>query len=195
MGTTRRRAPRPEERKLDRDRSCRLLLEAALDEFAEKGYAGARVQSIADRAGVNKQLISYYFGGKKGLFDALQQQWLEEEDELNRPAMTAEELVTWYVQRTLRDPRGTKLLLWSGLTGEGMPGGQDEHSELVRRQAEGEIGADLDPRALLMVMMSMVAAPVLMPDLVRRLFDLEPDSPEFERLWAEQLRRVVRRFS
>jgi AcrR family transcriptional regulator len=195
VGTTRRRAPRPEERKLDRDRSCRLLLEAALDEFAEKGYAGARVQSIADRAGVNKQLISYYFGGKKGLFDALQQQWLEEEDELNRPAMTAEELVTWYVQRTLRDPRGTKLLLWSGLTGEGMPGGQDEHSELVRRQAEGEIGADLDPRALLMVMMSMVAAPVLMPDLVRRLFDLEPDSPEFERLWAEQLRRVVRRFS
>ena len=35
---------------------------------ARQGLAGARVNDIADRAGVNKQLISYYFGGKEGLF-------------------------------------------------------------------------------------------------------------------------------
>lgn len=66
-----RRAPAPDERTLDAERSRRLLLDAALEEFSAKGFAGARVQDIADRAGVNKQLINYYFGGKEGLYHAL----------------------------------------------------------------------------------------------------------------------------
>ena len=41
---------------------------AARDEFARLGYAGARLQRIADRAGVNKQLVFYYFGSKAGLY-------------------------------------------------------------------------------------------------------------------------------
>jgi hypothetical protein len=44
---------------------ARWLLAAALEEFAARGYAGARVQDIADRAGVNKQLINYYFGARR----------------------------------------------------------------------------------------------------------------------------------
>ena len=44
------------------------LLGAALEEFAARGPAGARVESIARAAGVNKQLITYYFGGKDGLY-------------------------------------------------------------------------------------------------------------------------------
>src|SRR5205807_7119066 len=63
-----RRAPAPGERQQDADRSRRLLLAAALEEFAAKGFAGARVQEIAARAGVNKQLINYYFDSKEGLY-------------------------------------------------------------------------------------------------------------------------------
>ena len=44
------------------------LLAAGLAEFAEKGPAGARVEAISRRAGVNKQLIYYYFGDKTGLY-------------------------------------------------------------------------------------------------------------------------------
>ena len=36
-------------------------------EFSAKGFAGARVSEIAARAGVNQQLIAYYFDGKQGL--------------------------------------------------------------------------------------------------------------------------------
>ena len=46
------------------------LLRAALDEFAEHGRAGARTDRIARRAGVNKQLLHYYFRTKAGLYDA-----------------------------------------------------------------------------------------------------------------------------
>lgn len=46
------------------------LLEAALAEFARHGLGGARTGTIATRAGVNKQLIHYYFHSKTGLYDA-----------------------------------------------------------------------------------------------------------------------------
>jgi AcrR family transcriptional regulator len=46
------------------------LLDAALREFAEHGRGGARTQRISARAGVNKQLIHYYFRTKTGLYEA-----------------------------------------------------------------------------------------------------------------------------
>ncbi|MGS0687653.1 TetR family transcriptional regulator [Nakamurella sp. GG22] len=49
----------------------RRLLAAALDEFAEHGLAGARVDRIAERAKANKRLIYAYFGNKEQLFDTV----------------------------------------------------------------------------------------------------------------------------
>ncbi|WP_102957665.1 TetR/AcrR family transcriptional regulator [Mangrovicella endophytica] len=46
----------------------RALLEAARQEFAAKGLAGGRVDEIAARAGVNKQLVYHHFGDKAGLY-------------------------------------------------------------------------------------------------------------------------------
>lgn len=48
-----------------------LLLDAATMEFAAVGLAGARVDRIADAAGVNKSQLYYYFKSKNGLFDAV----------------------------------------------------------------------------------------------------------------------------
>ncbi|MCG8510590.1 MAG: TetR family transcriptional regulator [Rhodospirillales bacterium] len=48
-------------------RQRRLLL-AAREEFAAKGLEGARVDEIARRASVNKQLVYHYFGNKEGLY-------------------------------------------------------------------------------------------------------------------------------
>jgi AcrR family transcriptional regulator len=44
------------------------ILEAAKDVFAEKGFAGARVDEIARRAGVNKAALYYHIGDKKALY-------------------------------------------------------------------------------------------------------------------------------
>ena len=49
----------------------RRLLAAALDEFAEHGLAGARVDRIAARARANKRLIYAYYGNKEQLFDTV----------------------------------------------------------------------------------------------------------------------------
>jgi len=47
------------------------ILEAAEELFAEKGYEGTSVRDIANRAGVNIAMISYYFGSKEKLLESL----------------------------------------------------------------------------------------------------------------------------
>ena len=47
------------------------ILDAALEEFAAKGYAGARMEDIARRAGVAKGTLYLHFGDKEGLFNGL----------------------------------------------------------------------------------------------------------------------------
>jgi TetR/AcrR family transcriptional regulator len=54
------------------------LLTAARREFAHSGLAGARVDEIAARAGVNKQLVYHYFGDKDALYLAVLE-WVHEE--------------------------------------------------------------------------------------------------------------------
>ncbi len=60
----RRRAPR------DPDAARAAILEAAIHEFAQEGYGGARVDKISRRAGTNERMPYYYFGSKEGLFRA-----------------------------------------------------------------------------------------------------------------------------
>ena len=61
-------APRWQRRAEDRPREiCR----AALDVFAEKGFAAARLEEIARRAGVSKGTLYLYFKDKEDLFRAV----------------------------------------------------------------------------------------------------------------------------
>jgi len=45
------------------------IFEAALDVFARKGHEGARMQEIADVAGINRALLHYYFRSKRQLYE------------------------------------------------------------------------------------------------------------------------------
>ncbi|MFN8306450.1 MAG: TetR/AcrR family transcriptional regulator [Ferruginibacter sp.] len=50
------------------------ILESARNVFIQKGLAGARMQDIADQAGVNKALLHYYFTSKDKLFNIVFEQ-------------------------------------------------------------------------------------------------------------------------
>ena len=47
------------------------ILAAGRLEFAERGFEGARVDAIAERAGANKRLLYHYFGNKEDLYRAV----------------------------------------------------------------------------------------------------------------------------
>jgi len=67
------------------------LLTAAREEFARHGFAGARVDEIAERAGVNKQLVYHYFGDKDALYLAVLE-WVYEEIRAQERALNLEGL-------------------------------------------------------------------------------------------------------
>ncbi|WP_127542785.1 TetR/AcrR family transcriptional regulator [Actinoplanes sp. OR16] len=58
-------------RRRDAERTRAELIEVATEEFAERGYSGARVDEIADRTRTTKRMIYYYFGGKEQLYLAV----------------------------------------------------------------------------------------------------------------------------
>ena len=48
-----------------------LIVEAAIDEFAARGFKGASMDAIAARTDTTRALINYYFGGKEKLYIAV----------------------------------------------------------------------------------------------------------------------------
>jgi AcrR family transcriptional regulator len=107
-----------DERLRDADRSQATILAAARDEFAEHGLGGARMDRIAERAGLNKRLIYYYFADKEQLFRAvLEQAYLHirgEERKLNllalKPADAVRRLVEFTWNYYLAHPEFLSLL-------------------------------------------------------------------------------------
>jgi TetR/AcrR family transcriptional regulator len=55
----------------DPEATRRALLAAATRLFAERGFDAVPIGAVAAEAGVNKALISYHFGGKRGLYRAI----------------------------------------------------------------------------------------------------------------------------
>ncbi|HWI82042.1 TetR/AcrR family transcriptional regulator [Ramlibacter sp.] len=110
--------PAVEERQRDADRSQSTILAAARDEFAQHGLGGARMDRIAERAGVNKRLIYYYFEDKDRLFQAVLEQAYrqirDEERQLNllalKPAEAVRRLVEFTWDYYLANPEFLSLL-------------------------------------------------------------------------------------
>jgi AcrR family transcriptional regulator len=195
-----RRSPESAERVRDAERTKRKLLDAALSEFAANGYDGARVGEIAARAGVNKQLISYYFGGKEGLFRAMTREWLDDERDQAGPDVPAGEALRWYLRDNLKDPRIGRLAMWQALSND-LPEEESEEDTarevaLMReRQRRGEIAAELDPAAVQIALMGMTMAPVVFRRTAKRLFGVDIDDPDFETRYGDTLSRILARLA
>jgi TetR/AcrR family transcriptional regulator len=195
-----RRSPESAERVRDAERTKRKLKDAALSEFAANGYDGARVGAIAARAGVNKQLISYYFGGKEGLYRAMQREWLDDERDQAGPDVPAEDVMRWYLRDSLKDPRIARLAMWQALSDdlpeeESQEDAELDLAEMRERQRRGEIAADLDPAAVQIAMMGMTLAPVIFRSTAKRLFGVDIDDPDFETRYGDTLSRILARLA
>ncbi|MEV6906560.1 TetR family transcriptional regulator [Amycolatopsis sp. NPDC051071] len=196
------RSPRraPVERQRDPERTKAQLLDAAKAEFGAKGYAAARVSEIAAKAGVNKQLISYYFGGKEGLYNALTATMYDDYVAASEHDMPFADVVRFFAQSGVRDHDLAKLFLWENLTDgapdaigvEGQRGFLQRQVEYVRaRQAAGDFPADLDPEFLLLIFMAASSAALALPRVVRAVSGQDPNSAEFAEAYGEQLARLV----
>ncbi|MBE1590622.1 TetR family transcriptional regulator [Nonomuraea angiospora] len=200
-----RRAPRPEERGKAAELTRERILRAAVSEFGEKGYSGARTAGIAARAGVNQQLISYYFGGKQGLLEELRRRRQADEASSDAASASFAESVGAQLARTLDDPEWARLVVWQALgdcpfadAEEGQRYAQAQRARMAEslermrgRQADGEVTGRVDPAFALLVAYAVVFAPITMPQFVRDIFGDEPLSPEVRRRLHDELVRLL----
>ncbi|WP_020660979.1 TetR/AcrR family transcriptional regulator [Amycolatopsis benzoatilytica] len=198
-GTSPRRAPR--ERQRDPERTKARILAAAKAEFGSKGYAAARVSEIARGAGVNKQLISYYFGGKEGLYAEVTSEQFSGLAAMTVTDRPMADVVADFARDGLRDPDQARLFLRENMAEEagGETGTPPEraflHSQLDylrARQEAGDFPADVDPQALLLMLIAAASAPVAFRRVGSVLTGQDPASAEFVEYYAEQLSRMVR---
>jgi TetR/AcrR family transcriptional regulator len=195
-----RRSPRGPDRKRDPERTRERLLEAALVEFGEHGYAGARIGAIAKRAGVNQQLISYYFDGKEGLFQALQSRWRAMSEQASAPDRPLADVVAEFLRLNAENRPWARMLVWGALADDGAAPDDDPFfagmvDDLRRRQDAGEIAAGFDPAHLMLLLFGAVLAPTAVPQVARQLTGLDPESPEFRDAYAAQLKLVIARLA
>jgi AcrR family transcriptional regulator len=118
----------------DPEKKKQRLLEAALEEFAERGIEATRTDAIAARAGCSPGLIYTYFGSKDALFNAVFDAIVA--DKRARVPFTPEDL-PGYVGRLFdshaTDPRVARLVAWHNLERGGAPV-RNPHSDEAGQQ-------------------------------------------------------------
>jgi AcrR family transcriptional regulator len=142
------------------------LLDAATDEFAAHGIAGARIDRISMVAKVNKSMIYTYFGGKEQLFDAVMNAHVTKL--LDTVPFTPEDLPTYAGQLfdyLLAYPHQLRLATWyrlerpiTGVPTEVRSSMQDKTSALVAAQRAGMVPDTLAADDLLVFLLGLVTA-------------------------------------
>ncbi|RPK46616.1 TetR family transcriptional regulator [Streptomyces sp. ADI93-02] len=146
------------------------ILDAATEEFAQHGIAGARIERIVTAARTNKAQLYAYFGDKERLFDAIFRSSLERIT--NVVPIDADDLAEWAVRlydEYLRRPDLIRLATWTRL--ERRPAGHlvETHQDyddrklaaIAEAQAAGRVRAG-DPFDIMamVIAMSMAWSPV-----------------------------------
>jgi AcrR family transcriptional regulator len=155
----------------DAEDTKRRLLEAAADEFARRGIAGARVDRIAAAANANKALIYSYFGNKEDLFNAVFNALVV--DTVHDVPVDPGDLPGYagrLFDRTLSHPQALRLAIWHSLErgGAALPeavavANRDKIEAIARAQERGEISRRF-PAGELMVLiagLSILGSPEL----------------------------------
>ncbi len=108
----------------DPEQTRATILDAAEEEFADRGFYGARMVGIAKRAGVTHGLLHYYFESKEGLYEQVvgrlfgRHQRLFERLGANGNVLTARELVLESFDLFWEHPNQVRIMLWEMASGD-----------------------------------------------------------------------------
>jgi TetR/AcrR family transcriptional regulator len=178
------------------------ILRAAMEEFAEHGFSGARVNRIAAAANLNKQLIYHYFDSKDGIYAAVLGEMLTSVHDAVDTASDIRQLI----RRQTGDPEArrawSRMIAWEGLAGDRPVASAAERQDSIHRQVqtimrlqrEGQLAADIDPRFALATIYAVGTAPHVIPQLID--FCLGPgasDSEDTMAAWADMITRLFAR--
>ncbi|MBN9477161.1 MAG: hypothetical protein ABS43_00900 [Bordetella sp. SCN 67-23] len=191
------------------EKTRRAIVDAARHEFSHKGFASARMESIARAAGVTKELIYHYFRGKEDIFNEVRA--LQHADALAAskaddsmlaaadPLAQPELLFVWRFHRALSNLEWVRFLTWEAAQGEetGIPGEAERERTIQRsigaiKAAQGDhrLADDLDPQLLQLAVFALANYPLAYAQITRMATGRSPSDPGFRKDWAAFLAKL-----
>ena len=155
------------------ERSRERILAAAFKEFAAHGFAGARVDRIVRRAGINKRMLYHYFGDKEGLFREVLRRKMAQRQAwgVATPDDPTESLPFWF-DNSCQDVDWIRLLEWEALQfveqrlideQKRREAAQTALQRIRRRQRLGHLSNEFDARHILLAMIGLTWLPLAFP--------------------------------
>ena len=179
-------------------------MEAAERLFADKGFGGTSVRDIADAAQVNLAMISYYFGSKEKLMEALFERRSEDvniqiesllhNDDIS-PIKKMEELIDSYINRIMQKQQFYKIMMCEqvinknpvilGLLKDLKKKNLEEFGKLINEgQQQKVFKSDIDVLLLMNIIIGSISQTVIAVDQYREFHNLQnlPDEKVFEQM-------------
>lgn len=186
------------------ERSRERILAAAFKEFAAHGFAGARVDRIARRAGINKRMLYHYFGDKEGLFREVLRRKMAQRQAwgVATPDDPTESLPFWF-DNSCQDVDWIRLLEWEALQfveqrlideQKRREAAQTALQRIRRRQRLGHLSNEFDARHILLAMIGLTWLPLAFPQLTRLITGRTVSDLRFQKSHGQFLRRFATAF-
>lgn len=184
------------------------VLEAARKVFTTKGMAGARMQDIADEAGINKAMLHYYFRDKDKLFETVfTEEAMKFFPKINMifqaemplfekiekfvteyiDEMVENPFLPWFVMNELnRDPEQFMYKIWGK---ENLPNPGKLLEQIAKEVKKGTIKR-VHPLHLLMNLLSMTVFPFIAKPMLTR--NLRLSDTDFKKAMEERKKEIPR---
>jgi len=179
------------------------IFEAATEEFAAHGIAGARVDRIAQNAQANKQLIYAYFGDKQKLFyKVLDKSLVDVAEMVSTDIADLDRWVDEHIDYHDKHPELLRLLMWEALeVAEENTCRSDVRAErygvkkqkIAAAQERGLVREDMPPAYLLMLLMGMINYAAALPQVRGLIFGPEFDAEALRSWTKDAVKRVAER--
>lgn len=179
------------------------ILTAAEEEFCDKGFFGARIDEIAEHAGVNKRMIYEHFGNKDGLYESVLISVYERIAEYERslmidelePVLALKHIINKYFSFLEANPSFVRMLMWENLNNARAIRGDKAkdlknpifnyiRTQIKRGKEAGVFKKDADEHQIVVSTMNFVFSYFSNIHTLSALFDRDMNSP------AEIIRRA-----
>ena len=179
------------------------ILDAAAQEFIEKGFEAASISQVARRARLSKQLVHHHFPGKEYLFSQVHEfrfrpsaRWEE-----SMPEQLAD-LIAERFKRRASNIDYMRVLTWEAASiRKGALPGEKERKQRIDRygkelkllQKRGKLAPDLNNAMMHLTILALASYPLCFSQITRLVVGKAGTDPAFQRAWIKHLKKIVAR--
>jgi AcrR family transcriptional regulator len=185
----------------DAPRTREKIIDAARQEFTEHGLVGSRVERVAKRAKLSKQLLFHYFASKQRLFDIVLEDTFRRREAWNLAPTDPKHVLRDRFVFAVNDRLWLRFLMWEAAAYKAnrpirwqerrRTAFKRQRAAFRRYQKRHDFVREANPKHLQLALYSLANHPLLCPQVTKLVTGREADSPEFQREWSAFLETIA----